>query len=216
MAKSKQREDHIKALYALGESLGGPKAWVSTNCMADHLGVKAPSVTSMVQVLQELGWVEHRPYRGARLTVVGRRLALNLVRKHRLWETFLVERLGFGWEEVHDIAEQLEHIDSVKLVDRLDDYLGRPKIDPHGDPIPDGKGLFSDDRSLRSPSDMVAGDVGRIAAVQRDDAALLSLLKSHGVAMGTEWTHEALQALPHELREQLLVEMVSTMKQGAS
>ena len=99
-------------------------AWVSTNSMASHLGVKPPSVTAMVQVLSELGWAEHRPYHGARLTPAGLKLALSLVRKHRLWETFLVERLGFGWEHVHDIAEQLEHVDSVELVERLDAYLG--------------------------------------------------------------------------------------------
>ena len=151
MARSTNREDHLKALYSLGEGRGGDDAWVSTNEMAVALGVKAPSVTNMVQVLQELGWAEHRPYRGARLTPLGRELAVGLVRKHRLWETFLVEQLGFGWEQVHDIAEQMEHIDCPELVDRLDAFLGRPKVDPHGDPIPDAAGNIEDNRELTVP-----------------------------------------------------------------
>ena len=93
MSKTTHREDHLKALYALGHSGAGESQWVSTNQMASHLGVKPPSVTAMVHVLTELGWAEHRPYHGARLTPAGEKLALALVRKHRLWETFLVERL---------------------------------------------------------------------------------------------------------------------------
>lgn len=209
MHNSKQREDHLKALYALGESLGGAEAWVPTNRMAEHLGVKAPSVTNMVQVLHELGWAEHRPYRGARLSPAGRRIALALVRKHRLWETFLVERLGFGWEEVHDVAEQLEHIDSVKLVERLDAYLGRPTEDPHGDLIPDGKGRFAERPKRVEMHELDAGQGGRVAAVKTDEGGFLEQLTAHNVELGVVLSADQLAALPPSLAEGLMLEPIS-------
>ena len=205
MARSTNREDHLKALYSLGEERGGRGAWVSTNEMADALGVKAPSVTNMVQVLQELGWAEHRPYHGARLTLLGRELAVGLVRKHRLWETFLVEQLGFGWEQVHDIAEQMEHIDCPELVDRLDAFLGRPKVDPHGDPIPDAAGNIEDNRELTVP--MAEGNSHPVVvkAVLDDSHETLSALDAHGVAIGVSLSPKALRAMPASLRDVLLV-----------
>ena len=205
MARSTNREDHLKALYSLGEELGGYDAWVSTNEMAVALGVKAPSVTNMVQVLQELGWAEHRPYRGARLTPLGRELAVGLVRKHRLWETFLVEQLGFGWEQVHDIAEQMEHIDCPELVDRLDAFLGRPKVDPHGDPIPDAAGNIEDNRELTVPLPEGFGHPVVVKAVLDDSHETLSALDAHGVSIGVSLSPEALRALPATLRDVLLV-----------
>lgn len=205
MARSTNREDHLKALYALGEAKGGEKEWVSTNEMANHLGLKAPSVTNMVQVLQELGWAEHRPYRGARLTPLGRELALGLVRKHRLWETFLVERLGFGWEAVHDIAEQLEHIDCPELVERLDVYLGNPKLDPHGDPIPDSTGAIVDNRELIRPAEWKQEGEVVVKAVLDDSHEALTNLDRHGLSIGTVLTAEHLAQLPNAMKAQLLV-----------
>ena len=205
LARSTNREDHLKALYALGEAKGGEKEWVSTNEMANHLGMKAPSVTNMVQVLQELGWAEHRPYRGARLTHLGRELALGLVRKHRLWETFLVDRLGFGWEAVHDIAEQLEHIDCPELVERLDVYLGNPKLDPHGDPIPDSTGAIVDNRELIRPVEWKQEGEVVVKAVLDDSHEALTNLDRHGLSIGTVLTAKHLAQLPNEMKAQLLV-----------
>ena len=195
----------MKALYTLGEE-AGQESWVSTNAMAAHLDVKPPSVTAMVQVLSELGWAEHRPYRGARLTPLGRKLALSLVRKHRLWETFLVERLGFGWEEVHDIAEQLEHIDSVALVDKLDAYLGHPTIDPHGDPIPTAKGQIADSRRLTPLLEWPHDKPCKVGAVKDSNDKVLVELTSLGIELGTVLRPEDRLRVPLPLAEEVLVE----------
>ncbi|MGB1636549.1 MAG: metal-dependent transcriptional regulator [Flavobacteriales bacterium] len=179
---------------------------MATNTMAMHLGVKPPSVTAMVQVLSELGWAEHRPYRGARLTPAGRKLALSLVRKHRLWETFLVERLGFGWEEVHDIAEQLEHVDSVALVNKLDAYLGHPKVDPHGDPIPNAEGEFHAQPEL-VPLGTYNGDQPcAVAGVKEGTDQLLSEMSARGLALGTVLHPDDRERLPAAWHDQILVE----------
>ena len=203
MSKSTQREDHLKALYALGESQ--PSSWVSTTQMASHLGVKPPSVTAMVQVLAELGWAEHRPYHGARLTPTGRKLALSLVRKHRLWETFLVDRLGFGWEEVHDIAEQLEHVDSVALVERLDAYLGHPQTDPHGDPIPKADGTFHPEGEVFVLADLDPLVRCEVKAVREGSDATLSAMSAKGIALGSVLTPVQIEALPAAWLDQLMV-----------
>tara|TARA_B110000003_G_scaffold92156_2_gene94335 strand:- start:16498 stop:17160 length:663 start_codon:yes stop_codon:yes gene_type:complete len=205
MAKSTNREDHLKALYALGERKGGPDAWVATNDLAAHLQVKPPSVSGMVQVLQELGWAEHRPYHGARLTPTGRSLALSLVRKHRLWETFLVKRLGFGWDQVHDIAEQLEHIDSVELVQRLDAYLDHPEVDPHGEPIPNAHGDILDKRVLMPLSELPADTWGQISAVQDDQGQVLDQLQRHNLALGSVIGPKERMSLPSEGHQYILV-----------
>ena len=203
MSKSSQREDHLKALYALGESQ--PSSWVSTTQMASHLGVKPPSVSAMVQVLAELGWAEHRPYHGARLTPTGRKLALSLVRKHRLWETFLVARLGFGWEEVHDIAEQLEHVDSVELVKRLDAYLGHPKSDPHGDPIPKADGTFHPEGEVFVLAELNPFVRCEVKAVLEGSDATLSAMSAKGIALGSVLMPSQIEALPAAWLEQLMV-----------
>jgi DtxR family Mn-dependent transcriptional regulator len=206
MSKTTHREDHLKALYTLGELSEDKESWVSTNAMAAHLDVKPPSVTAMVQVLSELGWAEHRPYHGARLTPVGRKLALSLVRKHRLWETFLVERLGFKWDEVHDIAEQLEHIDSVSLVDKLDAYLGHPSFDPHGDPIPTAQGQIADSRRLIPWVEWPDDAPCRVGAVRDSNKRVLAELSSLGIELGTVLHPEDRFRLPHALAEEVLVE----------
>ncbi|BDB52136.1 metal-dependent transcriptional regulator [Flavobacterium ammonificans] len=130
-------ENYIKVIYHLSSST--PKG-VNTNAIAIVLNTKASSVTDMVKKLSEKNLVSHQKYYGVTLTETGLREAKMIVRKHRLWEVFLVEKLGFSWDEVHDIAEELEHIKSEKLTNRLDAFLGFPNTDPHGDPIPDQKG----------------------------------------------------------------------------
>jgi DtxR family Mn-dependent transcriptional regulator len=130
-------ENYIKVIYHLSSST--PKG-VNTNAIAIVLNTKASSVTDMVKKLSEKNLVSHQKYYGVTLTETGLREAKMIVRKHRLWEVFLVEKLGFSWDEVHDIAEELEHIKSEKLTNKLDAFLGFPTSDPHGDPIPDQKG----------------------------------------------------------------------------
>lgn len=136
MKYSSSKENYIKAIYHLQKSSES----VSTNALANALQTKPASVTDMLKKLKEQKILQYERYKGVRLTAEGKKIALLIIRKHRLWEYFLVEKLQFGWEEVHEIAEELEHISSKKLVDRLDDFLGNPRKDPHGDPIPDANG----------------------------------------------------------------------------
>jgi DtxR family Mn-dependent transcriptional regulator len=172
----------LKAIHSLSAS-GGK---VSTNSLSERLRTKASSVTDMLKRLSEKGLVKHEPYHGARLTARGESMALRLVRKHRLWETFLVARLGFGWNEVHEVAEQLEHVSSDKLVDALDEYLGHPAFDPHGDPIPDHNGKM-EQRSLQRLSNMQQQDVVKLVAVQDPDDALLEHLDRKGIGIGSKF-----------------------------
>jgi DtxR family Mn-dependent transcriptional regulator len=176
---TRSEEDHIKAVYGLQQA--GPSAF--TKDIAERLSTKASSVTDMLKKLAEKGLVKHAPYHGATLTTKGKRQALMLVRKHRLWETFLVQRLGFGWDEVHVIAEELEHVSSSKLIERLDAYLEHPDFDPHGDPIPDRNGKLPE-RSTRALVDCSVGERVKLAAVRDTSDALLQLLDTKGLSIG--------------------------------
>jgi DtxR family Mn-dependent transcriptional regulator len=139
-------ENYLKAIYKLLEA--GDKR-VSTNAIAAKVEATAASVTDMLRKLADKKLIRYEKYQGVALTAGGRKIAVNIIRKHRLWELFLVERLGFKWDEVHDIAEELEHIKSADLVNKLDDFLGNPKFDPHGDPIPDKNGDFGSQRKIQ-------------------------------------------------------------------
>ncbi|NOT73374.1 MAG: metal-dependent transcriptional regulator [Cyclobacteriaceae bacterium] len=130
-------ENYLKAVYHLSD--GGAKA-VMTNELAEAMQTKAASVTDMIKKLSVKELISYERYYGVNITTKGKTQALQIIRRHRLWETFLVEKLGFTWDEVHEVAEQLEHIQSSRLTDKLDEYLGFPKVDPHGDPIPDQQG----------------------------------------------------------------------------
>lgn len=130
-------ENYLKAIYKLHERSEGN---VNTNAIAAAMLTRAASVTDMLQKLSAKKLVKYEKYHGVTLTDKGRKVAIEIVRKHRLWETFLFDKLKFGWDEVHDLAEQLEHIQSEVLIDKLDDFLGNPSHDPHGDPIPDKAG----------------------------------------------------------------------------
>ena len=132
-------ENYLKAIYHLST---GNNSVVSTNQIAEITNTKAASVTDMLKKLAEKKLINYIKYQGVTLTEAGKNAAVNIVRKHRLWEVFLVEKLGFKWDEVHDIAEELEHINSESLINRLDDFLGNPAADPHGDPIPDRSGTI--------------------------------------------------------------------------
>lgn len=130
-------ENYIKTIYHLSKQ---GRENVNTNALAEAMSTKASSATDMIRKLSEKDYANYKKYKGVTLTESGRKIAINIIRKHRLWEVFLVEKLNFTWDEVHDLAEQLEHIKSQKLIDELDAFLGHPTHDPHGDPIPDKNG----------------------------------------------------------------------------
>ena len=134
-------ENYLKAIWKLVGVSGGT---VNTNAIAASVNTRAASVTDMLKKLSDKSLIDYVPYKGVSLTKKGKQAAMDVVRKHRLWEVFLVEKLGFGWDEVHDIAEQLEHIHSEELIEKLDRFLGFPKTDPHGDPIPDKHGRIQE------------------------------------------------------------------------
>ncbi len=173
-------ENYLKAIYHL--SAAGAHA-VATNDIAVAMSTKAASVTDMVKKLNAKSLVTHEPYYGVTLTEKGKSSALSVVRKHRLWETFLFQKLNFSWDEVHEIAEQLEHIQSNILIERLDGFLGHPRLDPHGDPIPDNKGRFKPKPQV-SLDQLQPGYEGTIVAVSDSDANLLKFLTKIGARPG--------------------------------
>jgi DtxR family Mn-dependent transcriptional regulator len=136
MKLSESEENYIKSIYTLQEKTGK----VNTNSLAKFLNTSAASITDMLKKLKLKKVLEYKRYYGFHLNEAGKKEALKIIRRHRLWEFFLVSKLGMEWEKVHDIAEELEHVSSLELINRLDTYLGNPKIDPHGDPIPDESG----------------------------------------------------------------------------
>lgn len=173
-------EDYIKAIYHLSK---GESATVSTNAIAEQMETKPSSVTDMVRKLSEKGLINYRKYKGVSLTEIGIKTALTLVRKHRLWEVFLVEKLDFSWDEVHDVAEQLEHIKSEKLVDRLDKHLGYPEVDPHGDPIPSKSGEFK--KSVKKLlNEVPIGATGVCVGVKDSSPPFLKFLDKNQIALG--------------------------------
>jgi len=175
-------EDYAKAIYAL-ERRG--ESGVSTNALAERLGVTAASASGMVKRLGDLGLVEHRPYRGVSLTEAGRRVALEVIRHHRLLELYLVESLGVPWDRVHDEAEVLEHVLSDELEDVIAAKLGHPTRDPHGDPIP-SRELTIEEGTTRSLQALLPGDRGTFTRVSDSDPAMLRFLGARGIAPGDE------------------------------
>jgi DtxR family Mn-dependent transcriptional regulator len=173
-------ENYLKAIYHLSD--GGKKS-VSTNDIAAEMKTKAASVSDMLRKLGEKEVIEYRKYYGLQITEIGKRQALHTIRKHRLWEVFLVDKLNFAWDEVHEVAEQLEHINSSLLIQRLDAYLNYPKFDPHGDPIPDE---FGDVRSRPriQLNEMEIDQSGQIVAVKDSSAAFLRYLDKVGAYIG--------------------------------
>ena len=173
-------ENYLKAIYHLSD--GGKKS-VSTNDIAAEINTKPASVSDMLRKLGEKEVIEYRKYYGLQITETGKRYALQTIRKHRLWEVFLVEKLSFAWDEVHEVAEQLEHIQSPLLIQRLDAYLNFPKFDPHGDPIPDE---FGDVRSRPRVqlNEMDVDQTGQIVAVKDSSAAFLRYLDKVGAYIG--------------------------------
>lgn len=173
-------ENYLKAIYHLERK---SKNGANTNALAEKLDTKPSSVTDMVKKLAEKELVVYKKYQGAKLSGQGKETAIKVIRKHRLWEVFLVEKLDFTWDEVHDVAEQLEHIKSEKLTQQLDKFLGFPKRDPHGDPIPDAHGNFKvHDRMLLSELD--DGKSGVCVGVEDSSPAFLRYLDKNNISLG--------------------------------
>ena len=176
-------ENYLKTIYHLSQS--SPDG-VSTNAIAAMLDTKASSVTDMIKKLAERDLIFYQKYQGVVLTDTGRMAAKMIVRKHRLWEVFLVEILDFSWDEVHEIDEELEHIKSEKLIEKLSAFLNHPTLDPHGDPIPNSKGeLPTMDKKLLS--EIEVGMSAVCVGVKDTSTAFLKYLNKNGIALGEEF-----------------------------
>ncbi|KOY51245.1 metal-dependent transcriptional regulator [Polaribacter dokdonensis] len=177
---SQAEENYLKAIYHLETD---SKEGISTNAIAKSLATKASSVSDMIKKLSDKEVVLYKKYKGVTLTELGKKTAANIVRKHRLWEVFLVEKLNFSWDEVHDVAEQLEHIKSQKLINQLDALLGFPTHDPHGDPIPDKDGVVNAiDKSLLSTLNV--DEAGVCVGVNDSSSDFLQFLDKKGITLG--------------------------------
>lgn len=173
-------ENYLKAIYHLSE--GGKKS-VSTNDISHEMKTKPASVSDMLRKLANKRVIDYRKYYGLQITDEGKKFALQIIRKHRIWEVFLVDKLKFSWDEVHEVAEELEHIKSPLLMQRLDEFLGYPKFDPHGDPIPDEFGDLKA-RPRLPLNELELYDAGQIVAVRDSSAAFLRYLDKVGAYIG--------------------------------
>lgn len=173
-------ENYLKTIYHLQEKEGT----VTTNSLADTLQTKPASVTDMMKKLDAKKLLHYKPYYGFSLSAEGRKIALGVIRRHRLWEYFLSEKLNFGWDEVHVIAEELEHVGNKKLIDRLDAFLGFPPFDPHGDPIPDGKGKIRNIKKIPLHQ-LPLQQVAEVCQVTNQSPDMLELLQHRSIGIGT-------------------------------
>jgi DtxR family Mn-dependent transcriptional regulator len=177
---SQTEENYLKVLY----SLTNLKGEASVNEISKQLDIKMPTVNSMIKKLSEKGLVVYESYKPPKLTPQGEKEAALIVRKHRLTEMYLVEKMGFGWEEVHQIAEQIEHIQSPEFFSKMDELLGYPKVDPHGSPIPDIHGVVQPEKHLNL-IDCKVGEVVRFVAVRTSSEELLKYLNTKQLELGT-------------------------------
>ena len=175
-------QDYAKAIWALAQREHEP---VSTSAIAERLGVSPASASAMVKRLEALGLVRREPYHGVELTPAGERVALEVIRHHRLLELYLAEALGMPWDRVHDEAEVLEHAISPQLSELIAEKLGNPTHDPHGDPIPTAEGEI-DDAPTRSLADLEPGERGVFARVSDSNPAMLRYLSQRGIGRGSE------------------------------
>lgn len=175
-------ENYLKTIFHLERKL---KSEVSTNALAERMQTRASSVTDMMQKLAEKKMLVYKKYKGVQLTEKGKKAAAYVVRKHRLWEVFLVDKLKFHWDEVHEIAEQMEHINSVELIKRLDAFLGHPDFDPHGDPIPDKDGNIKK-AEKRLLSELIKNQIGICVGVKESSPEYLQYLDKKKISIGTK------------------------------
>ncbi len=184
MKLSITEENYLKAIFKLAEN---HTRKISTTKIAEIVDTSAASVTDMLKRLSEKDLVEYQKYKGVKLTTAGNQIATQLIRKHRLWEVFLVDILAFNWDEVHDIAEELEHIASEELINRLESFLGHPRFDPHGDPIPSASGKFT----LRTQvplSEVQQGEKITVVGVKQHNSPFLKRLDALKIALGSSIT----------------------------
>ena len=214
---SRTEENYLKAIFAISEKEKKP---ASTNQISQRMHVSAASVSDMLKRLSKKELIHYEKHRGVLLTKTGHRIATGLVRRHRLWEVFLVEKLNFSWDEVHEVAEELEHIESAKLVDQLDAFLGHPQFDPHGDPIPDADGNFAERHQILL-SELTAESAGVIVGVAEHSSAFLQYLDKVKLKLGSEFTivekydydqsmkiqltDQRIQLLSHQVAQQIFV-----------
>lgn len=177
---STSEENYIKAIYRLQRQDGT----VTTNELAQELKTKPASVTDMMKKLKTKKLLHYQPYKGFRLTQEGNKVALGIIRRHRLWEYFLAEKLKFTWDEVHEVAEDLEHVSSKKLVDKLDEFLGFPRVDPHGDPIPDANGKIEFTRKIPLTA-LPLLTAATVSNVKDQSSSILELLEHKHISIGT-------------------------------
>ena len=178
---STSEENYIKAIYHLQQVKGD----VSSNELATALKTKPASVTDMMKKLKAKKLVHYQPYKDFRLNNEGVKIALGIIRRHRLWEYFLAEKLKFTWAEVHEVAEELEHVSSKKLIDKLDEFLGFPRVDPHGDPIPDADGKIENTRQV-CLVDLPLNKQVIVSHVSDQSSEILELLKHKHIGIGTK------------------------------
>ncbi|MER3497786.1 MAG: iron-dependent repressor [Chitinophagaceae bacterium] len=177
---STSEENYIKAIFHLQQEHEN----VTTNALADKLKTRPASVTDMMKKLKNKKLLHYQPYQGFRLSNEGRKVALDIIRRHRLWEYFLAEKLKFSWDEVHEVAEDLEHVSSKKLIDKLDVYLGFPRFDPHGDPIPNSLGKM-ESNNLVCLADLPVNKPAIVNRVINQSAEMLDLLRDKHIGIGT-------------------------------
>ncbi|MGE0042272.1 MAG: metal-dependent transcriptional regulator [Vicinamibacterales bacterium] len=199
MLPSSTVENYLKAIYTGEGHLPEGQRLMPMGQLAAALGVVPGTATTMVKTLSESGLVEYEPYNGVRLTGAGARLAALVIRRHRLVELFLVQVMGFGWDEVHDEAEQLEHVVSDRLIERIDEMLGHPEVDPHGDPIPGPDGDLTP-RDLESLLTCPLGTPVVVRRVTDQDAAFLRFIESHALKPGQTIEVEARDEVSDSVR----------------
>ena len=179
---TQSEENYLKAIYNLS---GTGKEFVSTNAVAEAINSKAASATDMIQKLNKKGLVKYHKYQGVTPSSTGEKEALNVIRKHRLWKLFLVQKLKFNWNEVHEVAEQLEHVDSPMLIEQLDIFLGRPKYDPHGDPIPNASGDMESSPTV-TLNMLKPGDQCKVICAKDSSSEFLLYLDKIKISLGAE------------------------------
>jgi DtxR family Mn-dependent transcriptional regulator len=178
---STSEENYIKAIF----HLQGDDGTVTTNELANELKTKPASVTDMMKKLKVKKLLHYQAYQGFKLTAEGKKVALGIVRRHRLWEYFLAEKLKFTWDEVHEVAEDLEHVTNKKLIDKLDEFLGFPRVDPHGDPIPDANGKIETSKKI-CITELAFNTPAIVSNVSDQSSEILELLEHKKITIGTK------------------------------
>ena len=183
MKLSESEENHLKNIYNLQQN----SSRVTTNSLAAVLNTSAASITDMLKKLKAKKLLDYKKYYGFKLNALGKTEALKIIRKHRLWEYFLVSKLGMNWDKIHEIAEELEHVSSMELIERLDNYLGYPKIDPHGDPIPDENGNMPILNQI-SLSQLAINKKATVSSISNQTIEMMEMLNYYGIQIGDSLT----------------------------